>query len=110
MTRIERLTKIALGIPTMCGPEAGEILKTLASDAGGTIVEVGAWLGGMTAWLAMGLIDAKKKSKIHVYDRFEASASEVGKAMAVHYKLQNHQDTLPLVKENLAEFGDRIEL
>lgn len=62
--------------------ETRELLRQYAADvpAGSMIVEVGAWLGACTAFLALGVTDSGRDNVIHVFDRFEAMPSETEKA------------------------------
>lgn len=61
------------------------------------IVEVGAWLGAGTRYLV------RERGPLYVYDRFEASLSEVEKAAKFGVMLTFGQDTLPWVKGRLPE-------
>ena len=61
------------------------------------IVEVGAWLGCGTQFMA------RPKGELFSYDRFKASKSEVWKAKAFGVDLTVGQDTLPWVKSHLPE-------
>ena len=69
-------------IPSMTDIETRELLRQYAAEVptGTAIVEVGAWLGACTSFLALGVMDSGRQNPIHVYDRFEATASEVEKA------------------------------
>lgn len=85
---------------------ASELRRFAAATPDGTaIVEVGCWLGAGTAQLALGVAGRPDPPVIHVYDRFEASASEVEKAAAFGVRLRSRQDTLPVVRDLLAPFG-----
>lgn len=109
---VSDLNEMALAIPSMDGREIGMHLRRAAAAVpeGCCIVEVGAWLGAGTAQLAIGANDAASAPRIHVFDRFKATKSEVLKAKKVGVDLKRGQSTLPLVKKNLAGFGARIEL
>jgi hypothetical protein len=71
------------------------------------IVEVGTWLGGGTAQLALG---ASEATPIHCYDRFECRGQDVRKAAAFNVKFKHRGDTLPWVKAALAPFEADIFL
>lgn len=100
------LDDLAASIPHMGAGNIGAALRNWASTTKSNIVEIGSWLGSGTAYLALGARESG--ARIHVYDRWRASASEVGKAKACGVKLKNGQDTLPLVRETLQPFGADI--
>jgi len=104
MTKIQRLEKLAQAIPTMDGVKAGSLLREYAAKSVGCVVEVGAWLGSCTAYLALGALRNPQAGGIHVYDRFEATGSEIAKAAANGVKLKGGQDTEGVFKYNLAPF------
>lgn len=64
---------------------------------GEAIVEVGSWLGAGTQYLA------KPGKELHVYDRWQASREEVGKARKFGLSLYSGQDTLPIVQDRLRD-------
>lgn len=51
-------------------------------DARGAVVELGAWLGASTAYIAAALRDRADGSKVHVYDKFQSKAGHVAKVEA----------------------------
>lgn len=105
MTKIQRLEKYAKQIPSMEGKKAGPIIREYVAKAGaGSIVELGVWLGGCTAYVALGLHDAKKRAMIHVYDRFNASPSEGVKADAQGLKLTVGMNTAGIFDQFLKPF------
>jgi hypothetical protein len=59
------------------------------------IVEVGSWLGAGTQHLV------RERGPLYVYDRFQATQSEVAKAAAFGVTLAAGQDTLPFVKSHV---------
>jgi len=79
-----------------------DLLRSLGSklEAGETVVEQGVWLG---ASLAEVLSTAPQGVHAHGYDRFRASAEEVGKARDQGLELQEGQDTLPVVRKLLPD-------
>jgi len=109
MTKIQRLEKYAKQIPSMEGKKAGPIIREyVAKAAAGSIVELGVWLGGCTAYVALGLHDAKKRAMIHVYDRFNASPSEGLKADAQGLKLTVGMNTSGIFDQFLKPFDADI--
>jgi hypothetical protein len=66
------LPECAIAIPAMT-TEAERLCyyrHTKEQASRGAVVELGAWLGAATAYIAAGLRDAKATSKAHIYDRF----------------------------------------
>ena len=109
MTKIQRLEKYAAQIPSMGSAKLGPYLRRYASEIGeGCITELGVWLGGCTAYLALGLIDAKKRAMIHVYDRFNASPAEVQKADRQGLKLTPGMSTAKVFDQFLKPFETDI--
>lgn len=106
------LNDMVPAIPSMGGREIGVHLRKAAEAVpeGCCIVEVGAWLGAGTAQLAIGASRASPVPRIHVFDRFRASKSEVLKAEKGGIRLKKGQSTLPLIQKNLAGFEVSIEL
>ena len=100
------LRDYAKTFPSQGGVEIGPWLEKYASEVpeGSAIVELGSWLGGGTAYLALGAM--KSKAEIHVYDRFVcASEEEQEKAAKFGVKLALGEDTLPRVMTALIKFG-----
>jgi hypothetical protein len=66
------LPDCARDIPAMTTPEERRCYYRLARTAAreGVVVELGAWLGAATAYLAAAVRDAGAPSKLQVYDRF----------------------------------------
>ena len=52
----------------------------------GAIVELGAWLGASTAYIAAGIRDSGVKAKVQVYDKFESQPGHIGKVKAFYSK------------------------
>jgi hypothetical protein len=105
------LEERARRMPSQGGVAIGPFLRAAAArvPAGSAIVELGAWLGAGTAHLALGAAERADPPTIHVFDRFEAGAGEVGKAAKFGISLRRRQNTLPVVRELLAPFGVPIE-
>lgn len=106
------LIERAARMPSQGGVAVGPELRRLAAAVpdGMAIVEVGAWLGAGTAQLALGAHDRQDPLPIHVYDRFEASRSEITKAAAYGIRLERRQDTRSVVEELLGPLGARCRL
>jgi hypothetical protein len=99
------------------GPVFDRFIETM--DYGLDVVEVGTWLGAGTYEIAAALQShGHDQTTLHCYDRFEADKGQVIKAAGRHrypaglgvsgrgavIRLTNKQDTLPVVKRNLAGF------
>ncbi len=82
-------------IPAMTSHLAHDELRALASQvrSPASIVEVGVWLGACTRAMA-----ESAAVPIHGYDVFTANWDQVKKAAQAEIKLENGQDTLPLVR------------
>jgi hypothetical protein len=52
----------------------------------GEIVELGAWLGASTAYIAAGIRDSGVQTKAHVYDKFESKIGHIDKVKAFYEK------------------------
>lgn len=106
------LVALARSIPTMVKPDVHEFLQTTASNVpkGSCIVEVGAWLGGTTAHMALGAREAIETPELIVFDRFKATQAEVEKAARAGISLTRGQDTRPQVQEILRKFSVPIDL
>lgn len=103
----ESVWQYAARFPHMGGVKIGQVLARLAAGcpAGGDIVEVGPWLGGGTAYLALG---APRTCRINVYDRFKCYAHDAKKAAAFGVPIRQNDDTLPHVQKALAPFRAKI--
>jgi hypothetical protein len=76
----------------MGGAKIGPLVaKQLEGIEGRAVVEVGAWLGGLTQHIA-------HHRPLYVYDKFISTQSEVEKAKRWGVDLAEGQDTLPLVR------------
>lgn len=71
-TRHPDLPECAANIPAMTSEAERLAYYELALENAdkGEIVELGAWLGASTAYIAAGIRDSGVKAKVHVYDRF----------------------------------------
>jgi hypothetical protein len=60
----------------------------LAKDAAkkGAVVELGAWMGASTAYIAAGIRDSAVETKTHVYDQFVSKAGHIEKVRAFYDK------------------------
>lgn len=105
---IEELRRYAKTFPSQGGVEIGPWLEKYAAGvpAGSAIVEVGCWLGGGTAHLALGAIQSR--AVIYTHDRFMCVGQEKEKAERYRINLTAHEDTLPRVKAALDHFGVEI--
>jgi hypothetical protein len=65
-----------------------ECYYRLTKDAAGKgeIVELGAWLGASTAYIAAGVRDSGVQTKAHVYDKFESKIGHIDKVKAFYEK------------------------
>lgn len=77
-------------------------------DGKGAVVELGPWLGSITAHVAAGMRRQGKKNPIYVYDRFYANDREVEKAKRFEVNIELYQDTLDVFKKNIAPFEASI--
>lgn len=106
---LAELETLAKQVPSMSGTP---LLRQYASEApdGTAIVEVGAWLGGGTVQLLLGLRDSGRKVDLHCFDMWTATPSEVEKAKAKAGKdISVGDDILPLFKHYMDPFGIDIQ-
>lgn len=79
----------------------------------GAVIELGAWLGASTAYIAAALRDAKA-GKAHVYDKFQSKAAHAAKVRAFYAK--RGLDEVPQgpcieqFKANLGPLMDHVEV
>jgi hypothetical protein len=78
-----------LKIPAMTTDAERECFYRLAKEGAGKgeVVELGAWLGAGSAWIAAGVRDSGVDRKAKVYDRFEAKGNH---AVKVEHWRKNH--------------------
>lgn len=65
-----------------------ECYYRLAKEAAGkgSIIELGAWMGASSAYIAAGLRDSGKRTKALVYDHFKSKPGHIGKVEAFYKK------------------------
>lgn len=68
-------------IPAMTTDAERECYYRLAMEAAGNgaIIELGAWLGASTAYIAAGIRDSGANAKAHVYDKFQSKPAHAAK-------------------------------
>jgi hypothetical protein len=103
----ETLNEYAARFPHMGGVKIGPELMRAASGVPPTqcIVEVGVWLGGGTAHLALG---AHPQTPIYCFDWFRCWGEDARKAHAFGVNFENGGDTLPWLKAALTPFDRNI--
>jgi hypothetical protein len=102
-------------IPAMTTDAERECYYRLAKEAvdKGAIVELGAWMGASTAYIAAGIRDSGVQTKAHVYDQFISKAGHIEKVRAFYDK--NGIDAVPVgpsleaFKENLGPLLSYVE-
>jgi len=95
-------------IPAMTTEEERQLYYRLARDgaAHGAVVEIGAWLGASSAFIAAGVRDSGIDTKAHVYDRF---VSKPGHAAKVKAWYANHAaDSAIPMGACLEQFRDNL--
>lgn len=82
-------------IPAMTTDAEREFYYRLALEAAGKgeIVELGAWLGASTAYLAAAIRDSGFAAKVRVYDKFQSKPGHVAKVNAFY---QRHGGEIPV--------------
>ena len=93
----EGVSDAVLAIPSMGGREIGRHLRDWSSmlREGEQAVELGCWLGAGTAQMALGIKSAGlMMSKVHSFDKFSATFSQIEKAKAVGMSLQRGDTTI----------------
>lgn len=84
-------------IPTHLTPVEKRALFRAAADQGGTIVEIGSYLGASACFLAGGLQCSRRKGTVHCIDSWQNDAMSEG-----------HRDTWEEFCRYTARFGDLI--
>ncbi len=104
----------ASSVPTMLSDEEQALYAWLTGvwmDDIGDVVDLGCFVGGSTARLAVGLEAGKRRAHLHAYDRFgcdeELKAQMLYPAGIAPFE---GTDTLPLVRKLLAPWQERITL
>lgn len=84
-------------IPAMTTDAERECYYRLTKEAAGkgAIVELGAWLGASTAYIAAGIRDSGVATKVHVYDKFQSKPGHLAKVKAF-YKKRGIEDKMPV--------------
>jgi len=97
-----------MNIPHMGGRTIGPWLELFAMEAepGTAIIELGAWLGAGTEFLARGCIG--NNVDVHTFDIFMVKGNEVQKAEKQGVYLNPKQDTLPLVQSYLSKYENIV--
>lgn len=103
-------------IPAMTTEAERSLFYRLALDAApeGAVIELGAWLGASSAWIAAAMRDSGTGSKAHIYDRF---LSKPGHASKVRNWLDSHAPDAPMpmgdcfdqFRANLGPLMDHVE-
>lgn len=75
-------------IPAMTSDAERECYYRLAKEGAGkgSIVELGAWMGASTAYIAAGIRDSGVKAKAHVYDKFQSKPGHIRKVKEFYVK------------------------
>lgn len=73
-------------IPAMTTDAERECYYRLANEGAGkgAIVELGAWMGASTAYIAAGVRDSGVGTKVHVYDHFKSKPGHIQKVKAFY--------------------------
>lgn len=77
-----------LTIPAMTTDAERECYYRLAKEGAGkgAIVELGAWMGASTAYIAAGIRDSGAKTKAQVYDKFQSKPGHIRKVKEFYSK------------------------
>lgn len=75
-------------IPAMTTDAERECYYRLAKEAApkGTVVELGAWMGASTAYIAAGIRDSGVKAKAKIYDKFQSKPGHIRKVKEFYSK------------------------
>ena len=102
----------AAAVPTMLAPEEQQFYLWASRDwarGDGAIVDLGAFVGGSTAWLAAGAAAAGHAAQVFAYDKFAADeATKTTQLYARGVPAFAGNDTRPLAERLLAPWRDRI--
>lgn len=84
-------------IPAMTNETERLLYYRLAKECAGkgAIVELGAWLGASTAYIAAGIRDSGVKTQAHVYDRFISRPLHAEKVKAYHREHGGEPEPMP---------------
>ena len=100
-------------IPAMTTDAEREFYYRLVRDNAdkGAIVELGAWLGASTAYIAAGLRDAGSDRKAHVYDKFLSKPGHIEKVRTFYAKRGIDKAPVgPCLEQFRANLGDLMAL
>ena len=95
-------------IPAMTTDAERECYYRLAREAAGSgeIVELGAWMGASTAYIAAGIRDSGFAQKAKVYDKFQSKPGHVRKVAAFYSKRGIDKAPIgPCLEQFLANLG-----
>ena len=119
---IENLPTGADTIPAMTTTAEREAYYRLARDLKikGSVIEMGAWLGASTAYIAAGIKDSGADRKLHVYDRWvwDPSHTRKVKDWRHHHRGDGYRDgpvpdansMFATFKENLGPLIDLVDV
>lgn len=102
-------------IPAMTSDAERECYYRLAKEGAGkgSIVELGAWMGASTAYIAAGIRDSGVKAKAHVYDKFQSKPGHIRKVKEFYAKLGIGKapigPSLMAFRENLGRLIEYVE-
>lgn len=102
----------AAHVPTMLGPEEERLYYWLGREAlagEGAIADLGSFVGGSAARLALGMMDGFHRGRVHLFDRF--TADERVKARLLYpagVAPFAGEDAFAVAKALLAPFADRL--
>ncbi len=104
----------AQAVPTMLHRQEQKLYYWLTRNAiggAGAVVDLGCFVGGSTALLAQGLVDAGGDAVIHAFDRFTADP-KTRQRFLYHRGVPPFQgtDILPVARRLLTPWSDRIRL
>ena len=77
---------IGLNIPAMTTDAERECYYRLAKEATGLVVELGAWMGASTAYIAAGIRDSGVDRKALVFDKFQSKPGHIRKVKEFYSK------------------------
>jgi hypothetical protein len=104
-----------LNIPAMTTDAERECYYRLVKEGvgNGAIVELGAWMGASTAYIAAAIKDSGVQTKAHVYDKFQSKPGHAAKVKAFYDK--KGMKNIPLgpclyaLREGLGPLMDYVE-
>lgn len=101
----------APAIPAMTTDAEREFYYRIVSEnvGKGEIVELGAWLGASTAYIAAAVRDSGYAQKVHVYDKFLSKPGHVQKVEAFYAKHEKPIPTGPSLEQFKANLGPLLD-